>query len=301
MGYSGRYHAASLAAVFLALAIGILIGVGLGHNVIPAAQKDLEQSLKSDLSNARGRSDALQADLNQERYFSQQIFPGLVGGQLRGDRIAVVALGGLPDDMKGNIESVVGPSSPTGAALGEVAVVGEPPDLRAVASAATGTPARHPGRNPKALAAVARRVGKALVVGGPPLARFQGAILSRVSGRPGGIAGVIVVRSQPTDMNQNQSAATSALESGILAGLQAAGSPPVVGVERSDSDTSSIGYFESQGLPATVDSIDLVSGQVALAYALAGAGGNYGVKATADRFLPALKHPSPPTTTPSPP
>ena len=112
---------------------------------------------------------------------------------------------------------------------------------------------------------------------------------------------MIVVRSQPTDMNQNQSAATSALESGILAGLQAAGSPPVVGVERSDSDTSSIGYFEAQGLPATVDSIDLVSGQVALAYALAGAGGNYGVKATADRFLPALKHPSPPTTTPSPP
>src|SRR5438093_5441438 len=120
MGYSGRYHAASLAAVFLALAIGILIGVGLGHNVIPAAQKDLEQSLKSDLSNARGRSDALQVDLNQERDFSQQIFPGLVGGQLRGDRIAVVALGGLPDDMKGNIESVVGPSSPTGAELGEV-------------------------------------------------------------------------------------------------------------------------------------------------------------------------------------
>ena len=29
MGYSARYHAASLAAVFLALAIGILIGVRL--------------------------------------------------------------------------------------------------------------------------------------------------------------------------------------------------------------------------------------------------------------------------------
>ncbi len=42
MGYSGRYHAASLAAVFLALAIGILIGVGLGHNVLSGAQRDLE-------------------------------------------------------------------------------------------------------------------------------------------------------------------------------------------------------------------------------------------------------------------
>lgn len=296
MGYSGRYHAASLAAVFLALAIGILIGVGLGHNVIPAAQKDLEQSLKSDLSDARGRADTLQSQLNQERDFSQQVFPSLVGGQLAGARIAVVALGALPDDMKGDIESVVGTDNPTGAALGEVAVVREPPDLHAIAAAAAkGTPARHlTARNQDALPALARRMGRALVVGGPPLARFRGAMLSRTSGRPGGIDGVIVVRSQPTDMNQEQSAATGALESGILAGLERTGRTPVVGVERSDSDTSSIAFFDSQGIHATVDSIDLVSGQVALAYALGGAEGNYGTKATADRFLPALRHPRPP-------
>src|SRR5204863_8186552 len=149
MGYSGRYHAASLAAVFLALAIGILIGVGLGHNVISAAQQDLEQSLKSDLSDARGRADTLQGQLNQERDFSQQVFPSLVGGQLAGKRIAVVALGALPDDMKGDIESLVGTDSPTGAALGEVAVVREPPDLHALAAAAAkGTPARHLVGNP---------------------------------------------------------------------------------------------------------------------------------------------------------
>ena len=47
MGYSGRYHAASLAAVFLALAIGILIGVGLGHNVVSGTTKNLEQSLEA--------------------------------------------------------------------------------------------------------------------------------------------------------------------------------------------------------------------------------------------------------------
>jgi hypothetical protein len=95
-------------------------------------------------------------------------------------------------------------------------------------------------------------------------------------------------------MNQNQSAATAALESGILAGLERAPSTPVVGVERTDAESSSIAFFDSQGISATVDSIDLVSGQVALAYALAGAEGNYGVKATADRFLPALRHPVPP-------
>ena len=37
MGYSARYHAASLAAVFLALAVGILIGVCLVTTAGPPA------------------------------------------------------------------------------------------------------------------------------------------------------------------------------------------------------------------------------------------------------------------------
>ena len=65
MGYSARYHAASLAAVFLALAIGILIGVGLGNKVYKGARNDLEQSLKSDLAGSRTRADDLQSQLNR--------------------------------------------------------------------------------------------------------------------------------------------------------------------------------------------------------------------------------------------
>src|SRR5215210_4552203 len=152
MGYSARYHAASLAAVFLALAIGILIGVGLGDNVVSGARKDLEQSLKSDLASARSRADTLQGELNQERDFSEQAYPGLVGNLLRGDRVAVIALGALPDDMKGDVEAVVGPTSATGAKLSEVAVVREPPDQRSIAAAtAPGSPLRRASRDPDAL------------------------------------------------------------------------------------------------------------------------------------------------------
>src|SRR5919108_4183791 len=114
MGYSARYHAASLAAVFLALAIGILIGVGLGDNVVRGAKGDLEASLKSDLADARSQVEELQGLLNQEHEFDQQALPGLMGGLLRGDRIAVVALGGLPEAMKGDIDAVIGDQSPTG-------------------------------------------------------------------------------------------------------------------------------------------------------------------------------------------
>src|SRR5215211_2949112 len=184
MGYSGRYHAASLAAVFLALAIGILIGVGLGRNVLSGARKDLEQSLKGDLSAARGRADALQGQLDREREFSQQIYPALVGGVLSGDRIAVIALGDLPESMKGDIEAVIGPEAPTGATLGEAATVGEPPDLHGLADAIK-VPARRLSGDSGALSRLAAKVGRALTNGGRPLDRVRDPMLTRISGRPG--------------------------------------------------------------------------------------------------------------------
>jgi hypothetical protein len=292
MGYSARYHAASLAAVFLALAIGILIGVGLGDNVVSGTTKGLEQSLKTDLADARGHAETLQGQLNQERDFSDQIYPGLVGDLLRGDRIAVVALGGFPEDMKGDIESVAGADSPTGARLGEFVVVREPPDLQGLADAAVkGTRAHGMARDPDALSGVARRVGRSLVWGGLPLNRFRDPLLARGSGRAGGIDAVIVVRERPGDLGSAQSVATDRLEAGLLDGIESAGGVPVVGVERSDSEGSAIGFYDSEGVSATVDSIDLSSGRVALAYALHGEEGDYGIKSTADRLLPELRRP----------
>src|SRR6476620_5271808 len=291
MGYSARYHAASLAAVFLALAIGILIGVGLGGKVYKSARNDLEQSLKSDRAGSRSRADDLQSQLNQERDTLAQIYPAMVGDLLRGQRIAVVALGAMPDEMKANIESVVGTDNPTGAKLSEFAVVREPPDLQALADAVPGGN-RKVARDPDALSALARRAGRSLVTGGPLFDHLRDALLADVSGKPGRIDAVIVVRDRPSDMGSGQSDATDSLEGGLLDGIQGAGGVPVVGVERSDSDPSQIGFYDSEGLGATVDSVDLVSGRVALAYALNGSEGDYGIKASADRLLPALRPPA---------
>jgi copper transport outer membrane protein MctB len=292
MGYSARYHAASLAAVFLALAIGILIGVGLGDNVISETRKDLENSLKANLTDSRAHADDLQSELNRERDFSAQVFPAMVGDLLRRERIAVVALGALPEEMKGDIESVVGNDSPTGANLSEFAVVREPPDLHALAAATSpGSPSRKLVRDPDALSALARRAGRSLLSGGPVFDRLRDALLADVSGEPGGIDAVIIVRDRPSDLSSSQSDATDSLEGGLLDGIEGAGNVPVVGVERSDSDGSQIGFYDSEALSATVDSIDLTGGRVALAYALDGVEGDYGIKSSADRLLPALRRP----------
>ena len=110
MGYSGRYHAASLAAVFLALAIGILIGAGLGDNLVRSSTENLESSLKGDLSDARDQIADLEHDLDREHQFSDAAYPALVGDQLGRERIAVVAFGGLDTQIADDVRNALGPT-----------------------------------------------------------------------------------------------------------------------------------------------------------------------------------------------
>ena len=80
---------------------------------------------------------------------------------------------------------------------------------------------------------------------------------------------------------------SDALERGLIEGLRSTGAP-VVGVERSTDEVSSIEVFDSHGL-SSVDSVDLQSGRVALVFALrGGAAGSFGIKASADSLLPDL-------------
>src|SRR5215207_3983564 len=130
MGYSARYHAASLAAVFLALAIGILIGVGLGGNVLSDTEESLRDSLEGDIDEARAEADDLRTDLERERAFSSRAYPALVGDRLQGERIGLLAFGDLPSDLASDVEDAL---DPTGGELVEVAVVVMPPDTTALA------------------------------------------------------------------------------------------------------------------------------------------------------------------------
>jgi hypothetical protein len=288
LGYSSRYHAASLAAVFLALAIGILIGVGFGDNVLTSTQRDLEASLTGDLEAARGRSDDLAARLAQSEEFAQRVYPSLVADQLAGQEIGVLALGGLSDDVSSDIEAAL---RPTGARLVSVAVVREPPDIGSLAGRLSETRLADLEDNSDSVEALGKGVGRQIVLGGTLIDRVRGQLMSRASGRFGGLDGLIVVREQPAEMEPDDRVATTRLESGLMDGIVAAGATPV-GVEATGTDPSSIAFFTSHDL-STVDDVDLVAGQVALVYALLGAEGNFGVKDTADSLLPDLLTPAP--------
>ena len=99
MGYSARYHATSLIAIFFALAIGILIGAEFGGDALTETRKNLEQSLVGNLQDARSRADDLSSELGRADEFDERVYPVLTRERLEGRRIAVIAMGGLPSEI----------------------------------------------------------------------------------------------------------------------------------------------------------------------------------------------------------
>ena len=88
-----------------------------------------------------------------------------------------------------------------------------------------------------------------------------------------------------SDMTPEQAAASAAFETGLLSGVAAVG-VPAVGVELSGTEPSQVTWYKSKDV-SSVDDLDAPAGQAALAYALAGAHGAFGVKPTADSLLPS--------------
>lgn len=283
MGYSGRYHATSLIAVFLALAIGILIGAEFGGDALTSTRKNLESSLVNNLQDARSRTDELNGDLGRANEFADRVYPALTRERLEGKRLAIVALGGLPSEDTNAVEGALGP---TGAKLVGVGVVREPVDLNGLAGDLAKTRFADVKRNPDSLTALGVGVGRQLVRGGTLPEVVRGHLFSRASGNFGALDGVIVVRNQPQDMGPVQRATAGTLESGLLSGI-AATRTPATGVESSTADPSSISFFQGNDL-SSVDDVEATAGQLALVFTMLGAEGSFGVKSSADRLLPDL-------------
>jgi hypothetical protein len=286
MGYSARYHATSLIAVFLALAVGILIGAEFGGDTLTNTRKDLERSLTGNLQDARARADELSGELNRANEFSSRVYPVLVRDRLRGRRIGLVAFGDLPGDVYGAIESAL---APAGGRLVGVGVVREPVDTHGLAADLAKTRFAKLVRDPDAQIALGVGLGRQLVRGGTLLEPVRGHLFSRASGNFGALDAVIVVRDQPEEMGPKRRAVVDRLESGLVQGITGT-YVPAVGVENTGTEPSSISFFTGNDL-TSIDDVDLVAGRLATVFALLGAEGSFGVKSSADRLLPDLLAP----------
>jgi hypothetical protein len=286
MGYSARYHATSLIAVFLALAVGILVGAEFGGDTLTATRKNLEHSLVGNLQDARSRADDLSGELGRSNEFGEKVYPVLTREHLAGKRLAIIALGGLPSEITADVEDALGP---TGAKLVAVGVIREPVDVNSLAGDLSQTRFFNLATEPDQLSALGTGLGRQLVVGGSLVEFVRGQLFSRASGTFGGVDGVIVVRNQPQDMGPVQRTTANQFETALLAGMTAT-RVPAVGIESTATEPSSISFFQGNDL-ATVDDVDDTAGEVSLVFALLGAEGSFGVKSSADRLLPDLLEP----------
>lgn len=283
-----RYHALSLAAVLLALAVGVLIGVAIGDsNLVSSAKSGIVSDLNSEVDSARRQTGQSQEKLAEEEAFANGLYPLAVHNLLGGRSIGLVFLGASSNKVDGLVRSAV---THAGGEVSLVATVREPLNLPTIAQEAAGTHYAALAGSPALIERFGKLVGRQLVSGGQTverelISRVRAGLLSAFDGQFGRLEGLVVVRADPSGMSTEQSTASAAFQSGLLSGVAATG-VPAVGVELDGTEPSQISWYKSQDI-SSVDDLDAPAGQAALAYALAGAHGSFGVKPTADSLLPS--------------
>lgn len=96
-----RYHVVSLTAVFLALAIGLVVGTAALNGPVADSLKDQVTALSKDNSNYRDQANQYRDELNRAQEFATEVSAPLVAGKLTGRRVLLVALPGGQDYLDG--------------------------------------------------------------------------------------------------------------------------------------------------------------------------------------------------------
>lgn len=271
-----RYHVASLAAVFLALIIGILVGAGLAARTDVSGSErrvlqDRIEELQSGNQDLSAQADLLRRQRDAGDAYVQATYPALMNGRLRGKRVGLLFTGQTDDGTIDAVETTLEDAS--GPALVEREALELPVNPEAVMDALG------PQFAGLTMDEVGRRFGEEIVDGGetPVLDALIPILVEDRRGNPSVEADAIVVAHTgvPTD------APTRLFLEGVYDGLAGSG-VPVVGVEGTDARPSRIATYKENGI-SSVDSVDTQVGKLALALLLAGgAQGHYGVKTTAD-------------------
>lgn len=94
-----RYHLVSIIAVFLALAVGIVLGAGPLDQPIDVAVRDRAAGLAKDKEALRSQNEELTARVAFDESLIGEASPALIGGRLAGVDVVIVALPGVTTDL----------------------------------------------------------------------------------------------------------------------------------------------------------------------------------------------------------
>ena len=285
-----RYHVASLAAVFVALVLGILVGVGVSSNdTLSHSERKLLNEQKAELQ-ARytalaGQLNALQDEERAASAFSSAAYSAVMRDRLKGKRLGIVFLGPSNARLRSLVEGALTDANGVATRYRSLQVPVDPEAIQKAIASRPALAAKYVG--PAGLEKLGKELGVELVKGGKaplwgPLSSLL--VVERLGGMRGPLDGVVVARTAPS-----QHGPTVGFLHGLYAGLGST-SAPLVGVETSDTKVSAMPVFRKL-LVSTVDDLETPAGRLALAALLAGAQpGHYGLDQTNDAaVLPPLQ------------
>jgi hypothetical protein len=281
-----RYHALSLVAVFLALAIGIVLGVTIGNSLLTDAERSLRGDLRGQVVNARAEAVTLRAELAARDQMLDALYPKLVQTRLNGERVAVVSWGPLPDSVESGARDAIRQG---GGRLDSVSVFDRP--LTELKTALGDTEFGIETADDAGLKALGRSLAQALIGSGQLARTLHDQAPDAFAGRFRRADAIVFYEApQPNDgtdekgVKERQDSRARTIEAAMLDEL-AKRTYAVVGVETTSTDPSQIPRYKSLKLSSS-DSVDKSGGRIALVFTLAGAQGNYGFKSSAQKPLP---------------
>jgi hypothetical protein len=305
-----RYHLVSIIAVFLALALGLVVGASALRGPLVDQLKNRSSQLEKDNQSLRTQNRAT----DQLNAYDSQVMDGLspqiVDGQLKGDSVVFVEAPGADDQVRAKTADLV---SKAGARIsgyvtlqdkyldpGQLSTLSELTDQLKPATLDFPADASPYDRAAMELAAVlvtrqASSTGQEDPAAGQVLAGFKTAGFLNYSGQPTTRATLaIVIAPTAASKDKDSGAENKALValpvylSGYANGTVAAGNADSAadgGMIKALRDES-----KAQGHVSTVDTADASAGRLmtvfALSYAKQGKTGDYGVGSSVDGPMP---------------
>jgi hypothetical protein len=304
-----RFHIASLIAVFLALALGVVMGSTVIDRAIVDGLRSRINTVEDNVDKEKARNDELTTERDQLNQYVEQSAPWAVDGQLTDQAIGIIAERGVDEDTVkaqaallrqggGKVPGILWLEAPW--SLG-----GDGTNSDALRAALGTSTNRDAVLRTEALTALARRLGQGSATSGEPdvldaLAKagfvtLEGAGDGDVSAATfpgpnmtalllGGPASTITAKNTTLELTQALVATSMLTAVGEMQPEDATDRGTWLAPIRGNDDLKTV--------VSTIDDVDLVQGRVASALALAdlvrGVVGAYGIGAGAQSTVPAF-------------
>jgi len=277
-----RYHLVSLVAVFLALALGILMGsVIAGRGTLVERQNALIEGIQADVNRIQKENKGLHEELKNSENLKTVLFTALIKEQLNQRKIAIFSTTSVPKKIQKSLSDLINQAG------GQAVFIFLSPDLQ-----------KNSSKSLKKL--------KSFFPEDISSENLKGKILGKIASEtvnfsdPNFLKALLDLKMIQSSEDSLQAEAIVLFAGGdeksevfseihlpFIQEFQKLGMA-VVGIEDSGAKISHMTFYQEAGI-STVDNIDTTTGQIALVYVFNGRTGSFGAKPSAQSLLPPLR------------